>query len=257
MRRSLWLQRIAVKLSESCNDLRLLSSGPRAGLGEINLPPVQAGSSIMPGKVNQVAGAAIARVLESGQFRWGEEVPDFEEEFASWVDARHAVAVGSGTAALTAALRALGIGPGDEVITVANTDLAGSAAISAVGASVVWVDIAPESRCIDTTACEAAITARTRALLPVDMYGHPADMIEMRRIADRHGLALVEDACLALGAETDLVLGERGPQAIELLNEGESTKRPYSPSRSAALTRRMGRKQVSCPRREQRWCLTT
>jgi dTDP-3-amino-3,4,6-trideoxy-alpha-D-glucose transaminase len=147
--------------------------------------------------------AAIARVLQSGQFRWGEEVPAFEEEFANWVGARHAVAVGSGTAALTAALRALGIGPGDEVITVANTDLAGSAAISAVGASVVWVDIDPESRCIDTTACEAAITPRTRALLPVDMYGHPADMIEMRRIADRHGLALVEDACLALGAEID------------------------------------------------------
>ncbi|GAB2961156.1 DegT/DnrJ/EryC1/StrS family aminotransferase [Streptomyces pseudoechinosporeus] len=147
--------------------------------------------------------AAIARVLESGQFTWGEEVPGFEEEFANWVDARHAVAVGSGTAALTAALRALGIGPGDEVITVANTDLADSAAISAVGASVVWADIDPESRCIDTTACEAAITPRTRALLPVDMYGHPADMIEMRRIADRHGLALVEDACLALGAEID------------------------------------------------------
>lgn len=147
--------------------------------------------------------AAIARVLASGQFRWGEEVPGFEEEFASWVDARHAVAVGSGTAALTAALRALGIGSGDEVVTVANTDLAGSAAISAVGASVVWVDIDPESRCIDTAACEAAITPRTRALLPVDMCGHPADMIEMRRIADRHGLALVEDACLALGAEID------------------------------------------------------
>ncbi len=145
--------------------------------------------------------AAIARVIEGGQFTWGEEVPGFEEEFASWVDARHAVAVGSGTAALTTALRALGIGPGDEVITVANTDLADSAAISAVGASVVWVDIDPESRCIDTTACEAAITPRTRALLPVDMYGHPADMTEMRRIADRHGLALVEDACLALGAE--------------------------------------------------------
>jgi dTDP-4-amino-4,6-dideoxygalactose transaminase len=147
--------------------------------------------------------AAIARVLESGQFTLGEEVPGFEEEFASWVGASHAVAVGSGAAALTTALRALGIGPGDEVITVANTELTGIAAVSAVGASVVWVDIDPESRCIDTTACEAAITPRTRVLLPVDMYGHPADMIEMRRIADRHGLALVEDACIALGAEID------------------------------------------------------
>ncbi|HEY0276462.1 MAG TPA: DegT/DnrJ/EryC1/StrS family aminotransferase [Paenirhodobacter sp.] len=147
--------------------------------------------------------AAIARVLESGQFDWGQEVPGFEAEFAAWLGARHAVAVGSGTAALTAAFRALGIGPGDEVITVANTDLAGSIAITAVGASIVWVDIDPETRCIDTAACEAAITPRTRALLPVDMYGHPADMVEMRRIADQHGLALVEDACLALGAEID------------------------------------------------------
>ncbi|MEU9331125.1 DegT/DnrJ/EryC1/StrS family aminotransferase [Streptomyces canus] len=146
---------------------------------------------------------AIARVLESGQFIWGQEVPAFEKEFANWVGARHAVSVGSGTAALTTALRALGIGPGDEVITVANTDLAGSAAIRAAGASVVWVDIDPETRCIDTAACEAAITPRTRALLPVDLYGHPADVIEMRRIADRHGLALVEDACIALGAEID------------------------------------------------------
>ncbi|MEU6180087.1 DegT/DnrJ/EryC1/StrS family aminotransferase [Streptomyces coeruleorubidus] len=152
---------------------------------------------------HEAIDAAIARMLESGQFTWGEEVPAFEEEFASWVNARHAVAMGSGTAALTTALRALEIGPGDEVITVANTELTGVAAISAVGATVVWVDIDPASRCIDTTACEAAITPRTRALLPVDMYGHPADMIEMRRIADRHGLALVEDACIALGAEID------------------------------------------------------
>src|SRR5579859_5834692 len=126
---------------------------------------------------------AIARVLGSGRIDWGDETPSFEEEFAAWLKAKFAIAVGSGTAALTAALRALGVGPGDEVITVANTDLADSAAIHAVGASVVWVDIDPETRCIDTAACDAAITSRTRALLPVDMYGHPADMEELRRIA--------------------------------------------------------------------------
>jgi dTDP-4-amino-4,6-dideoxygalactose transaminase len=145
--------------------------------------------------------AAIARVLGSGRVDWGDEVPSFEQEFAAYLEARFAIAVGSGTAALTAALRAIGVGPGDEVITVANTDLADSVAISTVGASIVWVDIDPKSRCIDTRACEAAITSRTRALLPVDMYGHPADMEAMRRIADSHGLALIEDACLALGAE--------------------------------------------------------
>lgn len=145
--------------------------------------------------------AAISRVLEGGRVDWGDEVPRFEEEFAAWVKAGFAVAVGSGTAALTAALRALGVGPGDEVITVSNTDLADSVAIHAVGASVVWVDIDSETRCIDPVACEGAITARTRALMPVDMYGHPADIEELRRIADRHDVFLVEDACLALGAE--------------------------------------------------------
>jgi dTDP-3-amino-3,4,6-trideoxy-alpha-D-glucose transaminase len=144
---------------------------------------------------------AIARVLGSGRIDWGDETPSFEEEFAAWVKAKFAIAVGSGTAALTAALRAIGVGPGDEVITVANTDLADSVAIHAVGASVVWVDIDPETRCIDTAACDAAITSRTRALLPIDMYGHPADMEELRRIADSYGIALIEDACIALGAE--------------------------------------------------------
>jgi dTDP-4-amino-4,6-dideoxygalactose transaminase len=145
--------------------------------------------------------AAIARVLGSGHVDWGDEAPSFEEEFAAWLKAKFAIAVGSGTAALTAALRAIGVGPGDEVITVANTDLADSAAIHAAGAFVVWVDIDPETRCIDTAACDAAITSRTRALLPVDMFGHPADMEELRRIADFRGIALIEDACIALGAE--------------------------------------------------------
>jgi dTDP-4-amino-4,6-dideoxygalactose transaminase len=151
----------------------------------------------------QAVDTAIARVLNSGRLDWGEEVPRFEEEFATWVSARYAAAVGSGMAALKTALRALRIGPGDEVITVANTDFAGAAAISSVGALIVWVDIDRDTHCINSAACAAAITQRTRALLPVDMYGHPADMVEMRRLADRHGLALIEDACIALGAEVE------------------------------------------------------
>lgn len=144
--------------------------------------------------------AAMARVLESGRLDWGPEVPAFEAELADWLGARHVVTVGSGTTALLAALLALGIGPGDEVITVPNTDIACSSAIRLAGATVVWVDVDPGTRCMDPEAAEAAITPRTRALMPVDLYGHPADLPALRAIADRHGLKIVEDACLALGA---------------------------------------------------------
>jgi dTDP-3-amino-3,4,6-trideoxy-alpha-D-glucose transaminase len=147
--------------------------------------------------------AAVARVLASGRYDWGDEVPAFEAELAAWLGTRHVVATGSGTAALKAALRALRIGPGDEVITVANTDMANSTAIHSVGATVVWVDIDPLTRCMDPAACAAAITPRTAAILPVDLYGHPCDIRAFRGLADRHGLKLIEDACLALGAEID------------------------------------------------------
>jgi len=147
--------------------------------------------------------AGIARVLNSGRFDWGDEVPQFESEMANWLGAAHMVAAGSGTAAIKAAFRAVGIGPGDEVITVSNTDMAGSTAIHAVGAKVVWVDIDPVSRCMDAAACEAAISPRTKALMPVDMYGHPSEMFRFRQLAKKYGLALIEDACLALGAEID------------------------------------------------------
>lgn len=145
--------------------------------------------------------AAMQRVLTSGKLDWGTEVPAFEAEFANWLGATHAVSVGSGSAALKTALRALGVGPGDEVITVTNTDIAGSSAIRFAGADVVWVDIDPATRNIDVGQTEAAITPRTRAILPADMYGHPADLPALRRLADKHGLVIIEDACLALGAE--------------------------------------------------------
>lgn len=147
--------------------------------------------------------AAILRVLESGRIDWGAELPGFEAEFAAWLGVDHVVGVGSGSAALRAALRALGIGPGDEVITVSNTDLGGPASIRMVGAKIVWVDIEADTRCIDPALVEAAITPRTRAILPVDMFGHPADMRALRKIADAHGLPIVQDSCLSLGAEVD------------------------------------------------------
>ncbi len=119
---------------------------------------------------------AIQRVLASGRLDWGDEVPSFEEEFAAWVGASHAVTVGSGTAALKVALLALGIGPGDEVITVPNTDVASSSAIRFTGADVVWVDVDAATRTMDPDAFESAITSRTRAVMPVDLFGHPADL---------------------------------------------------------------------------------
>lgn len=144
--------------------------------------------------------AAIARVIASGRLDWGDEMPAFEAEFATWNGASHAVAVHSGTAALKIALMALGIGPGDEVITVANTDISNSSAIRFAGADVIWVDIDPVTRTMAVGALAAAITPRTRAIMPVDMFGHPADMPAIMALAERHGLPVVEDACLALGA---------------------------------------------------------
>jgi dTDP-4-amino-4,6-dideoxygalactose transaminase len=146
---------------------------------------------------------AMQRVLASGRLDWGDEVPRFEDEFAAWVGASHAVTVGSGTAALKVALLALGIGPGDEVITVPNTDVASSSAIRFAGANVVWVDVDPTTRTMSPDALELAITPRTRAVMPVDLFGHPADLHAIIAIAQRHGIAVVEDACIALGAVLD------------------------------------------------------
>jgi len=144
--------------------------------------------------------AAIARVIASGRLDWGPEVPAFEAEFAALNGAAHAVTANSGTAALKIALLALGLGPGDEVITVSNTDIGCSSAIRFTGADVVWVDIEPVSRTIEVAAIAAAITPRTRAIMAVDMFGHPADIPAIMALAQAHGLVVIEDACLALGA---------------------------------------------------------
>lgn len=147
--------------------------------------------------------AAVYRVLESGRLDWGTEVPAFEAEFAQWVGVKHAVGTNSGTAALKIALLALGIGPGDEVITVPNSDISTTSAIHHVGAQSVWIDVDPDTLNMDPSLLEDAITPRTRALLPVHLYGHPADMPALSEIAQRHNLFIVEDACLALGASIE------------------------------------------------------
>jgi dTDP-4-amino-4,6-dideoxygalactose transaminase len=146
---------------------------------------------------------AIGRVLDSTAFILGEEVARFEASFAGYVQARGAVGVASGTAAIHLALLACGVGPGDEVITTAHTFIATAEPITHTGATPVFVDIEPASYNLDPNRVEDAITHRTRAILPVHLYGHPAPMRDLRDIADRHGLALIEDAAQAHGAEID------------------------------------------------------
>ena len=141
------------------------------------------------------------RVLRESSFILGSEVRTFEKAFASYLGASESIAVNSGTAALQLVLQALEIGPGDEVITVPNTFIATAEAISAVGARPVFVDVDPVSYTMDPTLVERAITPRTRALLPVHLYGQPADMDALLGIARRHKIHVVEDACQAHGAE--------------------------------------------------------
>lgn len=144
---------------------------------------------------------ALDRVLDSGSFVLGEEVAAFEREFADYCQAEHAVAVNSGTSALHVALLAAGVGPGDEVITTPFTFVATAAAIIYAGARPVLVDIDPRTFNIDVTKIEAAVTARTKAILPVHLYGQPADMDPIIEIAKRRKLVVIEDACQAHGAE--------------------------------------------------------
>jgi len=145
--------------------------------------------------------AAIHRVLESGQFVLGPDVAAFEEEFAAYCSATHGIGVNSGTSALHLALLAAGVGPGAEVITVSFTFVATVAAICYTGARPVFVDIDPRSCTIDVSQLAAAITARTKAIVPVHLYGQPADMDPILEIAGRHRLLVIEDAAQAHGAE--------------------------------------------------------
>jgi dTDP-4-amino-4,6-dideoxygalactose transaminase len=143
---------------------------------------------------------AVSEVLRGMDFILGRSVRLFEEEFAAFCEAEYAVGVDSGTSALELALRACGIGPGDEVVTVANTFIATALAISYVGATPVLVDIDPQTYAMDVSGLERAIGARTKAVVPVHLYGHPADMDPILELAQHHGLVVIEDACQAHGA---------------------------------------------------------
>ena len=144
---------------------------------------------------------AVARVLESGWFILGQEVEAFEEEFSAYCGLSHGIGVGSGTEALHLALMACGVGPGDEVITVPHTAVATVAAIELTGARPVFVDIDPHSYIIAPDQLESRLTAQTRAVVPVHLYGQAADLDPILEIAQRRGLTVVEDCAQAHGAE--------------------------------------------------------
>jgi dTDP-4-amino-4,6-dideoxygalactose transaminase len=144
--------------------------------------------------------AAVSRCLDTGAFCLGPEVRQFENEFAAYCGASHCIAVNSGTSALHIAMRLLDLGPGDEVITTPFTFIATSWAIVYTGARPVFVDVEETTLNLDPRAVERAVTPRTKAILPVHLYGHPCDLDPLLEIGRRHGLPLVEDAAQAHGA---------------------------------------------------------
>ncbi|MBI1391066.1 MAG: erythromycin biosynthesis sensory transduction protein eryC1 [bacterium] len=145
--------------------------------------------------------AEVSAVIERGDFILGENVARFEEEFAAYCGVSHAAGLDSGLSALELGLRAMGIGEGDEVILPANTFIASAAAVSATGARPVLVDIDPVTYNIDPASADQAVTPRTKAIMPVHLYGQPAEMDSIMQLARKRGLKMIEDASQAHGAE--------------------------------------------------------
>lgn len=153
--------------------------------------------------IDEAVSAAVLDVLRSGRYIGGEVVSTFERQMADYVGTAECAACNSGTDALYLALRALGIGPGDEVITSPFTFIATSETVNLAGATPVFVDIDRRNYNIDLDAIEAAITPRTKAIIPVHLFGQPVDMTRLMAIAERHGLYVIEDCAQATGAEWD------------------------------------------------------
>jgi perosamine synthetase len=166
----------------------------RAGGAE---PVLTAGPSISPREVAYATDAA----RHGWNGRWSGYITRLEREFAEYVGAEHAIATSSCTGALHLAMLAIGLGPGDEAIVPEQTWVATAKAVSYTGATPVFADVEAGSWCLDAASVESAVTERTKAIVPVHLYGHPADMDALRAVADRHGLALIEDAAPAIGAE--------------------------------------------------------
>ena len=163
-----------------------------------HIPYVTLAAQHVPMKTELLA--AVARVFDHGNFILGPEVEEFEQRFAGLCQVNHAIAVNSGTDALVLALRALGIGPGDEVITVPNSFIASTSCIILAGARPVFVDVRGDYN-LDPTLLEQVITPRTKAILPVHLTGRPADMNPIMAIAQQHGLQVIEDCAQAVLAE--------------------------------------------------------
>lgn len=167
-------------------------------MSEVTVPFLDVGATYR--ELRGELDAAVARVLESGWYLLGKELQAFEAEYAAFCEARHCVGVGNGLEALVLALKALGVGPGDEVIVPANTYIATWLAVSYVGATPVPVEPIPGVWNIDPERIEPAITARTKAILPVHLYGQPAPLDAILAVAREHGLRVLEDAAQAHGA---------------------------------------------------------
>ncbi len=150
--------------------------------------------------IKKEVDAAMQNIIDSCAFASGPAVESFEKHFAQYCEVSHSVGVGNGTSAIELILRAYGIGAGDEVITVANSFFASAEAISLAGATPVLVDCREEDALIDTTKIDAVITTKTRAIIPVHLYGQCADMDAVQEIARKHSLIVIEDACQAHGA---------------------------------------------------------
>ncbi len=158
---------------------------------------------IQTAEVEAEVMAGVQDLLKRGDFVLGDGVARFEAEFAAFCECDHSIGVASGFDALKLIFRAMDIGPGDEVITTSHTFIATALAISSVGASPVLIEVDPDTYTMDPSKIEAALTERTKAILPVHLYGQPAEMVPLLELAKKHGLKLIEDACQAHGARSD------------------------------------------------------
>ena len=150
--------------------------------------------------VKEKVEAAVCEQMKSGAYIGGKAVTDFEEKFAKYVGAKYAIALNSGTDALVIAMKALGIGEGDEVITTPFTFFATAETVAMIGATPVFVDVCEDTYNMDPSKIEEKITDKTKAILPVHIFGQPADMNAISAIAKKHNLFVIEDACQAVGS---------------------------------------------------------